>query len=189
MRLRSKTAAGFTLIEMMVVVAMIAILAGIMISVSTTTYGSSPHNVADKISTGFNFCKMRAVSTQRWHRCQVTGSGGTSSLAVYQWSANGMTKPCTSCTCTPPSTNCWQQVQILQLDPLKKVSAWNGSSTVYQTGGATVAQSTSLAFNVDFRPDGQSTGGTVFVTNTQESEKWRVLVYKATGASYARQGW
>jgi prepilin-type N-terminal cleavage/methylation domain-containing protein len=172
---------GFTLVEMMVVVAIIAILSALMISLSSRTYGANARNISDELVATYNLCKMRAVSTRRWHRCEATPQA----LTVYQWSAAGMTVP--TGTCIPPATNCYQAIQNVAIPT--GVSIWNGSTTVDIGGGASVSQNTSLVFDIDFRPDGSSTGGSVFVTDRQQNTKYRVLVYKFTGSSYARQTW
>jgi len=65
------------------------------------------------------------------------------------------------------------------------------AATALSSAGATVGSTANAAvqFDVDFRPDGSSTGGTVFVTDVQNLKPWRVLVVNPTGSSYARQGW
>ena len=40
-----------------------------------------------------------------------------------------------------------------------------------------------------FKPDGSSTGGTIFITDMQHNKEYRVLVYRITGSAYARQSW
>ena len=170
---------GFTLIEMMVVVAIIALLSGFLISVKGSTYGANPQNVAQQAANLFNTCKMRAVSTRRWHRCEITPTGFT----MEQWSATGLTTP--SGACTPPSTNCWQLISTTPFGT--NVIAWNGGSTT--TSGASVTLNASLVYDIDFRPDGSSTGGSIYFADVQGVKPWRTVVHRATGGSYARAGW
>jgi prepilin-type N-terminal cleavage/methylation domain-containing protein len=169
---------GFTLIEMMVVVAIIAILSGLVISISSRTYGANAQNVSDQINSTVSFARMRAVASRRFHRVEVTPS----QIIVWQWSKFGMATPAGSCP-----ANCWQVLQQTTLP--NGISVWNTQSTVQVAPGATVTQNTSLDAFINFKPDGSSTGGTIFITDRQQSKKYRVLVYKATGSSYARAAW
>lgn len=183
---------GVTLIELMIVVGIIAVFAALMFGVNSQTYGASATNTADQISSDFNLCKMRAVSTRRWHRCQVTGPNGTATdgqavnnaLVIMQWQDTGMKDP----ALTPGGL--WSTVQI---DPLNTgVAVWDANTTVCVTppcAGAPATQNTALAFDVYFRPDGSSTGGTVYITEPSRNKSYRVVVYKATGSSYARNSW
>lgn len=184
---------GVTLIELMIVVGIIAVFAALMFGVNSQTYGASPNNVADQIASDLNLCKMRAVSTRRWHRCQITGPQSTtndaqsipSSLTIMQWAVTGMKDPALDTTGLV-----WSVVQV---DPIGVgVAAWDGSTTVCITSpcaGAPTAQNTSLVFDIYFRPDGSSTGGTVYLTEPSRNKSNRVVVYRATGSSYARSSW
>jgi prepilin-type N-terminal cleavage/methylation domain-containing protein len=166
---------GFTLIEMMVVVAIIAILSALMIGVSNRPYGASPQAVSDQLSQLANLGKMRAVSQRRWHRLEVTN--GVARL--YQCSTTGMA----ACALTN-----WQMVNGMSFPGTTTV--WDASTTVYATGGATItASNAGLDFLLDFSPDGSTTGGTMFVTDNAGAHRFRVIVYKATGAAYVRSGW
>ena len=176
---------GFTLIEMMVVVMIIAVLSALLVSVNSTTYGASSTNVADEVVMEMNLCKMRAVSSRHWHRCQITNttttSGTTSSVTIYQWPTSGM---------TVPSGNLWQNVSGVDIGA--NVAFWDASTTVCVSSpctGAPTAENTSLVFNMDFRPDGSSTGGTIYISDVQHNKLYRVVVYTATGSSYARNSW
>jgi prepilin-type N-terminal cleavage/methylation domain-containing protein len=183
---------GVTLIELMVVVGIIAVFAALMFGVNSQTYGASPNNVADQISSDLNLCKMRAVSTRRWHRCEITGPLSTSTdpqstpsaLTIMQWQDTGMKNP----SLTPAGL--WSVVQV---DPIGVgVAAWDANTTVCITSpcaAAPSAQNTSLVFDIYFRPDGSSTGGTVYLTEPSRNKSNRVVVYRATGSSYARNSW
>lgn len=181
---------GFSLIEMMVVVAVIAVLAGLMISLSTKSYGANPRAVSDQIVATMNLAKLRAISTRRWHRVEVTGPTATTpnSVILWQWSDVGMGVPTGSCVLGPPATACWQVVEVTSLP--RTIVIHNATTTVYASAGAaSVVQDPSLDFLIDFRPDGSSTAGTVFLADSSSTHPWRVLVYQATGSSYARENW
>ena len=163
---------GFTLIEMMVVVAIIAILSGLIISVNKRTYGASANAVADQLVTNTSSAKMRAVSTRRWHRLIIRNS----SAQLWQATTTGVATP-----------TAWALVRTTNFGG--GTTVWNCSTTVYPASGTTVTQNTSLQFNLDFSPDGSTTGATCFVTDDQNKQKWRVIVYKATGGAYDRELW
>lgn len=169
---RRRITAGFTLVEMMVVVAIVAILAGLLISTSSRPIGANARNTSDSIVSTINFAKLRASATRRVHTVQVTPD----QLAVYACANTGL-------VCSSPPGDLIQQVRVA-----KGVTIFNTSTTLYPTGGASVsAPSGTLNTALAIRPDGQATATTIFLTDTKES--WRVLVYHVTGGAYARQGW
>jgi len=51
------------------------------------------------------------------------------------------------------------------------VTVWDASSTVYASAGAAVSQHADVDFMIDFRPDGSSTGGTIFVTDSANAHR------------------
>jgi prepilin-type N-terminal cleavage/methylation domain-containing protein len=181
---------GFTLIEMMVVVAIVLILTALMIGVNGKPYGGNPRTVSDEISSVFNTCKMRAVSSRRWTRCRVTPT----SVTIHQWSNTGMTSPgaspTTPCASTPVYP-CYQYVQNYDLP--NGITVWGNTTTACATapctGAPTAVAASTYTFDIDFKPDGSSTGGTIYVADAAKNESYRVVVYTATGSSYMRSGW
>lgn len=164
---------GFTLIELMVVVAIVAILSGLVISINKRTYGASAAAVADQLVSNATTAKLRAVSTRRWHRLTIRNS----SAQLWQATTTGIGTP-----------TAWALVNTTNFGG--GTTVWSCGTTVYATAGAaSVTQNTSLQFNLDFSPDGSSTGATCFVTDDQAQKKWRVIVYKATGGAYDRESW
>lgn len=162
---------GFTLVEMMVVVAIVAILSGLLISTSSRPVGANARNTSESIVSTIGFARLRASATRRVHTVQVTGN----QLAVYACANTGL-------VCSSPPGDLIQQVRIPN-----GVTMVNTSSTLYPTGGASPSQATSLNSSLAIRPDGQATKMSIFLTDGKEP--WRVLVYHVTGGAYARQGW
>ena len=178
------SARGFTIVELMVVVAIIAILVTLAMQMSARTYGANGRNVADQINESIAVAHARAISTQKYHRIEIQPS----LISIWQWSSLGMATPSGAC---PPS--CWTFVQSQTIP--NGVSVWDVSTTnVYgQTApghnGPSV-KNTSLDAVIDIRPDGGSpTGGTIFISDDYQTNQYRVAIYKVTGGSYARPGW
>lgn len=162
---------GVTLVELMVVVAIIAVLAAIM--GPTRGFGPTASNVSEQLVAQMNYARLRASSTRRIHRVEIRPQ----TLTIYQSPTTGLV--------VPPSG--WQLVQTTTIS--SGVSIWAAQAGASVNGGANPNQNTSLAYNIDFRPDGRATASTVFVANAQQTSKFRILVYGATGGSYARENW
>jgi prepilin-type N-terminal cleavage/methylation domain-containing protein len=163
---------GFTLVELMVVIAIISVLAGLMIGANGRAYGANASSVSDQLTSAFGLAKLRAISTRRYTRLEVRSRTAT----LWQSAQTGLVAPTS-----------WQFCQNFTIPG--GVTVWNGSTTVYASPGATVSQDASVDFSIDFRPDGSSTGGTIFLTDAANAHPSRVLVYRATATSYARAQW
>jgi Tfp pilus assembly protein FimT len=163
------------LIELMMVLAIIAVLSGLLIGVNSRTYGASAQSVSDQIAQLANLGKMRAVSQRRWHRLEITPTVAR----LFQCSTTGMA------TCI--ATN-WQMVNGMTFSG--GTTVWDESTTVYGTATSGItAANTGLDAVIDFSPDGSTTGATIFVTDNAGAHRYRVVIYKATGAAYVRAGW
>ncbi len=163
---------GFTFVEMMLVIAIVAALSGVMIRISRSAYGASVNPVSDQLTSALGFAKLRAISTGHYTHVEVEARAAT----VWQSMQPGMVAPTT-----------WQFCQSFTIRDGATVS--NGATTVYASSGAAVSQNPSVSFTIDFRPDGTSTGGTLFVTDAAKANPQRVAANRGAGTAYARASW
>lgn len=177
---------GFTLVELMVVVAIIAVLAGLMFGIAPRPYDANAGVIAEQVNATFIFARTRAVSTRKVHQVEFTTA--TEDSQTYQvvnvWAAQatGMAVPAS------PPTGYWQLVDSKRVP--KGVLVWSAEPSAVTTTGATPAQGTNLDYTVLFKPDGSATASTIYLTDRSGSPRYhRVLVYHVTGSSYAREVW
>jgi len=140
---------GFTLIELMVVVAIVAILVTLTVSVTKAQYSGNPRGIADQVNATVTLAKQRAVANRRYHKIEVLPQ----EIDLWQWSSFGMATPGGSC---PP--NCWQFLQKTAVPTEGLI--WDATTTVYASSGYTGSKNSSLDFEIDVRPDGSTPGGT-----------------------------
>jgi prepilin-type N-terminal cleavage/methylation domain-containing protein len=168
--------AGFTLIELMVVVAIVAIISTILFSVSSRTYGANTRNVSDQLVAVLSSARMRAIATRRIHRVIVQPS----ELQTWASETTGLVDDG-----DVTAGDLFVSREVIT----HGVSVWDVDPIVYSTPGTySPTENTSLAYEIRFKPDGTSSGGTLFIHDTNNSE-YRVLVYRVTGSVYARQTW
>jgi prepilin-type N-terminal cleavage/methylation domain-containing protein len=184
---------GFTLVEMMIVVAIIAVLGAIMVGLSGRTYGVNAKSFADQVNSTVTFARTRAVAMRKYHEVEIALSpanyGGFCRgpcVIVWAWSQYGMAAP-DPANCVAPANHCWQLVSTVVLP--QGITVWNAQTSLDTAMGQNPTQNPALDFRIDYRPDGSSTGGTIFVTDSDVKNKYRVLIYPVTGSSYARQYW
>jgi len=171
MQRASSRARGFTLVELMVVVAIIGILAAVLFGVSSQTYGANGANIAERIVSTMELARMRAASTRRAHVVQIQPQ----QLSVWVATSTGL------------------GAFVVDTQPIdtvaipKGVKIWDALAGTNAT--APSAENGSLLYSITFRPDGSATGSSIFVSDLSGTRRNRVRVYPITGGSYARPTW
>src|SRR5262245_20491285 len=154
---------GVTLIELMVVLAIVALLGAMLFGVESRTYGASAQNVSDQLISTISLAKMRAVSSRRIHQLEVLPQ----EVLLWQSPKTGLAMP--------GFGEDWQLVQRVGIP--NGVAVWDVLPNALGSG-QTVSRNAALDYEIYFKPDGSSTGGTLFVTDEKQAKSYRVLVYK-----------
>jgi len=168
---------GFTLLELMIVVAIIGFFSALLISLSSRTYGANSKNTADQVAAMFGMAKTRAISTRRIHRVLITPND----MQIWASDTTGMSD----------DSDMSDDSYVSRLSLGNGVSFWNvDTSTVYGSSPPSTSptKNASLSTTLVFKPDGSSSGGTVYLFDTAGS-KYRLPVYKVTGSVFSRAGW
>lgn len=168
---------GFTVVELMVVVAIIGVLSGLMISASSRPYGGNAKQVSEQLVTLMNFARLRASATRTQQQVRITPNAAY----VYGGLTTGLGVPA------------FDTVPLQEIHWPSAVVIWDvtaGASPTAGGGSIPTAANTGLDVLINFRPDGQANpSSTVWVTDTAEAQKYRVIIYHVTGGVYSRLYW
>jgi prepilin-type N-terminal cleavage/methylation domain-containing protein len=161
---------GFTLIELMVVCAIVGVIALLAVDVGGSPASAS--TTSDRVAGSLGYARMRSMATRTIHRVQVESQ----TVSLWRATTTGLAAPVG-----------WQRLSVESLPKLTKV--WNATTTVVATANGGPTENAAVLMTIDFKPDGTTTGGTVYVTDNRARRKYRVLVYRATGGTYIRENW
>jgi prepilin-type N-terminal cleavage/methylation domain-containing protein len=161
---------GFTLVELMTVIAIVGVIVALSVDIGGAS--ATPSTSSDRIAGTLGFARVRSLATRTIHRVQVESQ----TVSLWRATTTGLSAP-----------TGWERIQIESIPKSTKV--WNAQTTVAATPTGGPVENAALLFTIDFKPDGSTTGGTIYVTDRRNRKKSRVLVYRATGGTYIREGW
>jgi prepilin-type N-terminal cleavage/methylation domain-containing protein len=171
---------GFTLVELMVVVAIVALLGAFLFGVASRPYTANAQAVAEQVVGTLTTARMRAVSMRRIHRVTLYSTGQEHAIQIQSSPQTGM-----AMAADPEN---WPTVEILRLP--RSAVLWSAAVGVVAATGTAPAEGANLPFSILFKPDGSATASTIYITDRGGTPHYyRVLVYHATGSSYARAQW
>ena len=180
---RSRSQRGFTLIEMMTVLAIIAILTAVLSTMASPGAGT-PRTSSDEAVGLMQFARLRAESTRTIHAVKFDIN---QTISVWE-SVVSAADPTPVVGYTTPVA--WALVQNLTLPT--NATLHSAYTTTYAAGGVPgVAANLNLPFEIQYFPDGGANKSATILIGDQNNNAsgFRIAVFRTTGGAIAREGW
>ena len=174
--MRRDRAAGFTLVELLVVLAMIAILAGLAFSYAGESKAGLT-GFAEQLVGECDAARLRAISTRRWQRMHFDDDDRK--IVVEQATVTGMDQP---------DDDQWAMIAKLSV-PVQVHFASIATAANVTAGEGVPDEGAGLDEYLYFEPDGAATPRTVYLETLDGRKQVRVVIYRATGTAYAKELW
>ncbi len=174
---------GFTLIEMMTVLAIIGILTGVLSSMASPGAGT-PRTSSEEAVGMMQFARLRAQATRTIHAVKFDTN---ETISVWESVVSAADLTPVVGYATPVA---WSLVQNITLPTNAKLHS--AYPTTYAAGGVVgVTANLNLPFEIQFFPDGGANKGATVLIGDQNNNAsaFRIVVFRTTGGAIAREGW
>ncbi|HEY7955793.1 MAG TPA: type II secretion system protein [Polyangia bacterium] len=173
---------GFTLIELMVVIAIIAIMTvAAMFSLSGYGKAQDPAALARGVQLMMIRARGDALADNHQRELSCTTAGCTYFSANTAWTGSG--------ACPGAVSPCW-------VDAGDRVQTGNrallfdiDSTTDYKTSTPGTQLTSAQTKTITFRPDGTATPATVYISDGNGNNAFKVYVFAGTGMARLVSGW